>query len=226
MKRCPSTPSGGPRAHLTETRCSSQAKHSLKKADTLQENKGLHGAALCLIWVVLHHSNTSAPFCVCIIIEIHTKMHAYSCIYPKGVKVAIKYAWWTPTVPTGRVPSHGNSPLPRGGATRWSWATKFLLQALCTAVHSISRVAQAAGLNMFLAYWALMLFPWPVDTGTGSGELSLRDCKTVLCNSADSPLAEDDVSPGRLGSQKWVWKIKGRTSPCPTVCGMEKPPLG
>lgn len=78
---------------------------------------------------------------------------------------------------------------------------------------------------MFLAYWALMLFPWPVDTGTSCGELSLRACKTVLPNYADSPLAEDDVSRGRFGSQKGIWEAKGGASACPTVYGVEKPPL-
>lgn len=88
MKRHPGIPSSGPGAHLlTETRCSNGAKHPLKKAEGLQENKGLLRAALCLILVVLPHFNSSAPFCVCITIEIHTNMHAYVCIYPKGEKL-------------------------------------------------------------------------------------------------------------------------------------------
>lgn len=107
-------------------------------------------------------------------------------------KAIIKYTWRTPTIPTGRVPSHGHRHLPKDSATRWSWATKFLPGHVHSC--STSGTAQVTGLNMFLAYWALMLFPWPVDTGTSCGELSLRDCKTVLPSRADSPLAERMMS--------------------------------
>ena len=90
------------------------------KAQGLQESKRLQRAALCLILAVLHHFDTSVPFCVR---TVHGALHQYARLrghQSKRSKAIIKYAGGTPTVPTGRVPARGHTRPSEAGATRWS----------------------------------------------------------------------------------------------------------